>query len=114
MDIYTATEVAFKNGYEKGKQEQTNISFGVQECSKCQYKLRCDECVYNEKDISELIKFEKQQAHRETAEKIITSIKYCIDEQCCNKNEMLILNLCNGFAKQYNVEIKEQENGQTV
>lgn len=50
--------------------KQIEIQFGLQECSKCEYNIRCEECVYNEKDISELIKFEQQQARKETAEKI--------------------------------------------
>lgn len=42
------------------EKEKHAINFGIQECSKCQYKLRCEECCYNEKDIGELIRFEKQ------------------------------------------------------
>lgn len=59
--------------------------YGIQECSKCEYKLRCEECVYNEKDISELIKFEKQQASKETAEKFAKELlnrKQLIDLGC--------------------------------
>ena len=58
----------------KDKEKQI-INLGVQECSKCQYKIRCEECVYNEKDISELIKFEKEQARKETAEKLLNDFK---------------------------------------
>jgi hypothetical protein len=32
-----------------------NLEFGIQECSKCQYKMRCDECVYNKKDIEKTV-----------------------------------------------------------
>jgi hypothetical protein len=49
------------------KDKENQIEFGVQECSKCKYKLRCEECVYNEKDINELIKFERQQERKQTA-----------------------------------------------
>ena len=26
-----------------------HLSYGIQDCSKCNYKLRCDECVHNER-----------------------------------------------------------------
>ena len=44
---------------------------------------------------------------KETAEKILKDIMFCIDINDCNKNEMLILNLCKMLAKQFGVEIKE-------
>ena len=33
----------------------TDLAFGIQECSKCGYKLRCEECTYNEKDIKRIM-----------------------------------------------------------
>lgn len=47
------------------------------------------------------------QGSKNTAEKILKDIMFCIDINDCNKNEMLILNLCKMLAKQYGVEIKE-------
>lgn len=58
-EIIGDIEKANRAKREKEKQKQ-EITFGVQECAKCQYKLRCEECCYNEKDIGELIRFEKQ------------------------------------------------------
>ena len=90
--------------------------YGIQECSKCEYKLRCEECVYNEKDISELIKFEKQQARKETAEKILNKIQEvlynaeeCLDEESgqIGYEETCIDNVIKELAKQFGVEIKE-------
>jgi hypothetical protein len=79
--------------------EKQNINFGVQECSKCQYKIRCEECVYNEKDIGELIKFEKKIERKETAEKILNEL-YCTPKE---RVESKIKEL----ARFIGVEIKE-------
>lgn len=27
------------------------VQFGMKECSKCEYKLRCEECAWNKKDM---------------------------------------------------------------
>ena len=48
-----------------------------------------------------------EQARKETAEKILKDIMFCIDINDCNKNEMLIFNLCKMLAKQYGVEVEE-------
>ena len=48
---------------------KASLEYGIQECSKCQYKLRCDECVYNEKDMAGIIEFERQEVSKETANK---------------------------------------------
>lgn len=40
--------------------EGTESTFGIQECAKCRYKVRCEECVYNEKDIAELLRQERK------------------------------------------------------
>ena len=29
--------------------------FGIKECAKCEYNVRCQECIYNKEDISRLI-----------------------------------------------------------
>lgn len=47
------------------------------------------------------------QASKETAEKILKEIMSCIDINNCNKNEMLILNLCKTLAEQFGAEIKK-------
>lgn len=39
------------------KQDIT-VSFGLQECSKCEYKLRCEECANNPKETKERIKYD--------------------------------------------------------
>ena len=67
--------------------ENQFINFGVQECSKCQYKLHCEECVYNEKDISELIKFEKRQTSKETAEKILEKARELVKKWLSRDDE---------------------------
>ena len=48
-----------------------------------------------------------EQARKETAEKILKDIMFCIDINDCNKNEMLIFNLCKMLAKQFGVEVEE-------
>lgn len=89
----------------KNEKQKQKITFGIQECFKCQYKLRCEECVYNKKDISELIKFEKQQASKEMAEKIFGElIKRA--ENISFFDCRMGLDLDN-LAKQLGVEIKE-------
>ena len=42
------------------------INYGIQECAKCKYFLRCEECAYNEKDINKLI----AEARKEMAKEI--------------------------------------------
>lgn len=53
--------------------------------------------------------FNKGYKHgsKETAKKILKDIMFCIDINDCNKNEMLILNLCKMLAKQFGVEVEE-------
>lgn len=35
--------------------QMDKLNFGLKECSKCEYNLRCQECIYNKSDISRLI-----------------------------------------------------------
>jgi hypothetical protein len=75
--------------------KQIEGKFGIQECSKCQYKLRCDECVYNKKDIEKIM----SETRKETAEKFAERLKaesddgvihltlYEIDEICKELSE---------------------------
>ena len=49
----------------------------------------------------------KDIVSKETAEKILKDIMFCIDINDCNKNEVLILNLCKMLAKQFGVEVEE-------
>lgn len=37
------------------------IAFGIKECSKCEYYLRCEECVYSKKGIETIIEEEKKK-----------------------------------------------------
>lgn len=41
-------------------------NFGIKECAKCEYNLRCQECIYNKTDISRAI----AEAKAETVKKI--------------------------------------------
>lgn len=88
-----------------------NLQFGIQECAKCQYKLRCEECVYNEKDISELIKFEKEQTRKETAKEILDKIIWFavkrIGQTSGDSYYQISFDRLSELAKQYGVEIKE-------
>ena len=88
---------------------ENKLTYGIQVCSKCQYKLRCEECVYNEKDISEIIKFEKQQVKKDTAREILQEIRgyYPVDIEHCDKSDAFILRLCFDLAKQYGVDLGE-------
>ena len=79
-DYYTAKDKP------KNKEKHT-INFGVQECSKCQYKLRCEECVYNEKEIDELIRFEKQLM----AKDILTGLECFLWETAINDTKFFDL-----------------------
>lgn len=89
--------------------KEIEIQFGLQECSKCEYNIRCEECVYNEKDISELIKFEQQQARKETVEKFVKELKerffpFKLDD---NLTKEFVIRNINTVAKFNGVEIKE-------
>ena len=57
-----------------------NLTFGIQECSKCQYKVRCEECVYNTKDIQQRMR----ETRKETAEKFAEKLK----EKCKMDNPL--------------------------
>lgn len=50
---------------------------GIQFCDKCKYKLRCDECVYNEKDIVELLAYERKEAIKQVADWLDNEKGYC-------------------------------------
>ena len=42
MDVYTATEVAYKNGYERGKKDAIKHShWDNGRCANCGFNLRC-------------------------------------------------------------------------
>ena len=44
----------------------TTITYGITECSKCDYKLRCDECVRNKKQFKrDLIQWIKSNSFNE-------------------------------------------------
>ena len=91
----------------KDKEKHT-INFGVQECAKCQYKLRCEECCYNKKDIGELIRSEKQLMAKDILNEIEgflweTAINYTKDFDFC---ESLYRSIKEHFKNKYNV-IKE-------
>ena len=84
--------------------KQIEIQFGLQECSKCEYNIRCEECVYNEKDISELIKFEQQQARKETAREIFNNLlKEFYKRKSCGNADVVVYEI----AKQYGVEVEK-------
>lgn len=70
------------------------VEYGIQECSKCQYKLRCEECVYYEKDIAELMRFEKEQVRKETAREVLEEAIKKVKEK---------FNLTNGYTTCYDV-----------
>lgn len=105
-DKILATEEEIKDITSRAKHI---INFGIHECFKCQYKVRCEECVYNEKDIGELIKSERQQAGKDMAKKILKEIRgyYPVDKSSCEKYEKFIIELCEDIAKQCGVNIEE-------
>ena len=37
----------------------TGLNFGIQECSKCDYYLRCNECAYHKIDIERKVNYIK-------------------------------------------------------
>ncbi len=89
---------------------KASLEFGIQQCSKCQYKLRCDECVYNEKDIAELIKFEKQQTRKDTAREILQKFyKQFVVYTCVGDyyTDSEINGTIQELAKHFGVEVEE-------
>lgn len=48
-----------------------NIEWGLQDCSKCDYKLRCDECVYNGKRMEEIERDVAQKFYGEVCDLIL-------------------------------------------
>lgn len=47
------------------------IKFGLKECAKCEYNLRCQECIYNKTDISKLIADTKADTVRKMQERLM-------------------------------------------
>lgn len=89
----------------KNKEKQT-INFGVQECSKCQYKLRCEECVYNEKDIAKLLAEERKG----TVEKLVNlddSDILIVDTPDYGEIEVVSIERLQELAVELGVDIKE-------
>lgn len=83
----------------------TGLNFGIQECSKCQYKLRCDECVYNGKDISKIV----NETRKETAEKFAERVsKAFIGLNCIDIDEW---NWCQRKIDEICKKITEGKNG---
>lgn len=82
------------------KENKLTIENGIQECSKCRYYLRCDECVYNKKGIENIV----NETRKETAEKILK----LVDEiEKNNPNGWIgALHLKYAIAKQFSVEVE--------
>ncbi len=74
--------------------EGTELTFGIQECAKCRYKVRCEECVYNEKDIAELLR----QEMKATAKEILSMFD--------DRNYISEKDLKKAIAKRYGVEVE--------
>ena len=78
---------------------KAELEFGIQECSKCRYKIRCEECVYNEKDIAELLRQERKATAKE-----IWNIAYKI---ACNTRGEITEKAIKDRAKvKYGVEVE--------
>lgn len=56
------------------KPDTVAIKYGIQECSKCQYFLRCEDCIHNEQATGEPIKSTHHEAVTDFAEKLKTKI----------------------------------------
>lgn len=90
---------------------KADLEYGIQECSKCEYKLRCEECVYNGKDMAALIEFEKQQTRKDTAREILKEILYVESPKNWENNEQLvefgnnITDKIDQLADKYGVEV---------
>lgn len=50
----------------------TELTYGIQECSKCTYKIRCEECVYNKKSIKQII----VETRKETAKRFADLVEF--------------------------------------
>lgn len=68
--------IIFTKAQEKGKREMSKLNFGLKECSKCEYNLRCQECIYNKKDISKLI----AEVKADTVRKMKERLKSCFED----------------------------------
>ena len=87
------------------------VSVGIQECRKCKYKLRCEECVYNEKDIRILLDQARKQAVKEFAERLKRRIysgfyswqsSMTYEKFCKVEREALLID---EIAKEFGVEL---------
>lgn len=54
----------------KDEIKNVNLSCGVRYCNECEYYLRCEECVYNKKDIYKLLVYERKEAVKDIIAKI--------------------------------------------
>lgn len=52
------------------------IYYGLKECSKCEYNVRCQECIYNKTDISKLIAETRADTVREMQERLKEKLEH--------------------------------------
>ena len=76
------------------------ITFGIKECSKCEYYLRCEECVYKKKDIETII--EEKQNKWLPPQNEINKIRYEEKKKVCQY-------LYEFFVKHFNLNEQDQD-----
>ena len=112
-DAYDTAYDSLRADLEKGKAivlSENSVVLSKEEYEKL--KSRADNKCRYDCDLIDMPDFEREKTliektSKETAEKILKDIMFCIDINDCNKNEILILNLCKMLAKQFGVEIKD-------
>lgn len=75
----------------------TGLNLGIQECSKCEYKLRCEECANNKKDMQKFA----SEVRKETADEIYDFVK-----EYYSSNEDVFGERLKEFIKRYGVEVE--------
>lgn len=80
------------------------ITFGIQECNKCKYYLRCEECVYSKQSVACI--------RKETAKEILQEVKECKGIKRLVELGYIIsyINLCqeiDEIAEQFGVEVEK-------
>lgn len=83
---------------------KADLEFGIQECSKCRYKMKCDECIYNKKSYEEVTK----EIRKETAEKILKPLYEACKEDSYGQ-VVVDFSILEDFARKYGVDLGEEK-----
>lgn len=81
------------------------LNFGLKECSKCEYNVRCQECIYNKKDISRLVAETRDDTVRKYREQLHRAFAHSDSKDKFNKG--VFLKAADQIAKEMEESVDE-------